>query len=133
MEQISDNKMNTKGIIIFIGFAILGIVFLFINLSKDNKVRQTAPKINYDTAINIYVNTVSFERNGFFINDIDYNSYGISSYSRIHLYESKNIVTLNKIKPPYHLYKKENNDTLNIDKKNIRYYLKLKEEINYAN
>ena len=118
------------GNIVFIAFVIFGIVFFVVSLNEDAKKFERAPKINYNVAIDLYVNTVSFERNGLYIDDIEYNAYGISGYSRVHSYNSKSVMTLDELQPQYHIYKKANNDTLHIEKGDVKYYLLANQENN---
>lgn len=60
--------------------------------------RNSAPMLSYRSAVNTSVHTISFERNGFYINDTMYNAGGISWYSRVH--DKNSTFTLNKIAPP---------------------------------
>lgn len=125
--------MKNKKIIlpIYIPLFLLGILYLYIMNNRDLHEREIAPKIRFETKLDdLYVTSISFERNDLYLNKILYNAGGISSYSRI---KAKNgSIELEDIKPPFILSKKVNNDTLRINKNNLNYYLLVTEEIKHA-
>jgi len=108
---------------------ILAILFVyFSNMYDENKLKNS-PKLNFENSLDIYVKEISFERNNLYLNDIQYQAYGISGYSKVRLLGTNKELTLKKIIPPFKMEKKAKNDTLKI-KKNGVYYLLVTEEIN---
>ncbi len=125
--------MKNKKLILltYIPLFLLGMLFLYIMNKGDLNEREIAPKIRFETKlIDLYVASISFERNGLYLNKVLYNAGGISSYSRVHF--KNGLIELQDIKPPYVLSKKVNNDTLRISKNDVNYYLLVTQEIEYS-
>lgn len=76
------------------------------------------------------VNSISFERNGLFMNGILYSAGGISGYSRF--INTRKLLCLEEIKPPFLMNKGANNNTLSLIKEDRKYYLTISEELKYA-
>lgn len=117
--------------VFYIPLFLLGIFYVYMMDKKQINDRETAPKIRFEVSLDeLYVTSISFERNDLYLNEVLYDAGGISSYSRVH---SKNgLIRLRDIAPPFTLTKKANNDTLQIIKQNKKMYLLVTEEIRYA-
>lgn len=110
---------------------VIGIIFVYsMNKNSRNKLIN-APKIRKKTAFNLNVKTISFERNGLYLNKKQYNSGGISWYSKFHLAGSDSIYTFDDIKPPFTLQKSNDSDTLKLLQNNRKLYLLISEELQY--
>lgn len=121
--------MKKKTLIKFnIVMAILIVPFLYFTNMYNEKKIQNSPKLNFENSLVIYVKKMSFERNGLYLNDIQYQAYGISGYSKVYLSGTNNKLTLKEITPPFKMEKEEKNDTLKI-KKDRNYYLLITQEI----
>jgi len=125
--------MKNKKLIlpIYIPLFFTGILYLYIINKRDLNEREIAPKIRFEIKLNdLYVTSISFERNGLYLNKVLYNAGGISSYSRVHFKNGS--IELQDIKPPFVLSKKTNIDTLWISKNDVNYYLLVTQEIEYS-
>jgi hypothetical protein len=89
---------------------VLGLIICVVEF-ETKKIKHT-PLISYKTPLNTEVQTISFERNSLNINDMMYSAGGISWYSEY----KDSVSTLDQVKPPFRLFKFENNDTLQIIK-----------------
>jgi len=116
---------------IYIPLFLLGILYFYVMNKRDLNKREIAPKIKFETKLNdLYVTSISFDRNGLYLNNVLYNAGGISGYSIVHF--KNGLIKLRDIKPPYVLSKKVNNDTLRISKNDVNYYLLVTQEIEYS-
>lgn len=123
--------MNKKLIYIFsAAFAICLLKALFLIIENKNDNKKDLPRIDYSSSLIVDVKTISFERNGLFINNEEYDAEGISSYSRV--YGNNFVSNLNEIKLPFTLRKKEFNDTLTLVKGKVLFFLLVKEEQAWA-
>ncbi|QYJ68278.1 hypothetical protein [Flavobacterium litorale] len=109
---------------------IIGLVFVILMNKKNREDLVHAPKIRKEFGLkNINVKKISFERNGLFLNNKQYNSGGISWYSEFHFRDS--IVLFEDISTPFTLKKRKNNDTLKLIKDDIEFYLLISKELRY--
>jgi len=107
----------------------IGLYFGYSMLKREKENLRNAPKLNFESSIDIEVKDISFERNGLFLNKIEYNASGISAYSEFHGNDS--VIDFKTFKAPFRLRKKSNNDTLSIIKNGKEMYLLVTEEIKY--
>jgi|GEM_PF-4325218 len=122
-------KKNKIIVIVYLILFPIGLYFGYSMLKKEKEKFKNAPKLNFESSIDIEVKDISFERNGLFLNKIEYNSSGISGYSEF--YGNDTIIDFYAFKPPFHLRKKSYNDTLKIIKNEKEMYLLVTEEIKY--
>lgn len=122
-------KKNKAIWIIYSIVICIGIYLLYTILEREKESYKNAPKINYSSEVNLEVKTISFERNGLFLNEEEYNANGISGYSRFKYLNT--FTELNAITPPFTLMKEKNNDTLKVYKEDNEFYLLVREEIEY--
>ena len=108
-----------------------GTCYIYITDKAETEKYKTAPKIRMEHRLNsLLVNEISFERNGLYLNNIQYNADGISGYSKLHSNDS--IFRFSRIKPPFVLRKKENNDSLELIKDNRSYFMNVSFEQEWA-
>ena len=121
-----DKKKRT--LILLPPIFIIGIAFVYTMNKREREKLANAPKINFENELkDIEVYSTSFERNGLFLNKKQYNGHGISWYSKV-IYNNDTL-SLGDIKPPFHISKKSNNDTLKITKGEKELYLLVSNEI----
>ncbi|RZL44656.1 MAG: hypothetical protein EOO93_27695 [Pedobacter sp.] len=122
---------NRKLIFLYVSLVPLSVLFIYIVNRMQYNERENAPIIRFEESLgDVYVKTISFERNGLYLNNILYNAGGISGYSR--LIDKNRIVLLEDIQPPFILRKKDNNDTLELVKGDQRLFLNVTNEIKWA-
>lgn len=122
--------MQKKDQIIFLSIIfIVGIIFSFIMIKNNRNELINASKIRKESAINIDVKSISFERNGLYLNRTQYNSGGISWYSKF--YSNDTVYSFEDIHPPFILQKSGGSDSLNIFKNNEKLYLLISKELRF--
>lgn len=116
-------RVNIKYQILYLIFiAVIGILFFYQVNKRQREKFEKAPKINKELRLeDLSVKKISFERNGLYLNGNQYNSGGISWYSKVH--DQDTTFVLGDIEPPFLLRKRENSDTLRIINDKTEYYL----------
>jgi len=111
---------------------VVGVLFLYQSHISRIAARTNAPKISFKQGFKErHITSISFERNGLFLNDSLFNAGGISGYSRVH-YKGK-VFRLKDFNPPFVIRsKKPNNDTLKFLKEGKVLSLLIDEEIRYS-
>jgi len=95
--------------------------FYFIQKKKEED-RKNAPYIDFKSELKILVNRISFERNELYLNEKYYNANRITDYTDVY-YNKSDSIKLDKIRPPFLMQKKANNDTLFIIKDKKYYHI----------
>lgn len=123
------SHMKLKHQIIFLSIvAIAGLSFVYYINEKSREEFLNAPKIRKEHKLeDLQVNRIKFDRGGLYLNGKEYNSGGISGYSKVHFEDS--IISLDEVEPPFIMRKKENNDTLEFIKEDRKLYLLVSEEL----
>lgn len=100
---------------------MLVLFALIIQACNFSDKKENTQYLNRHRPLKTRVIDISFQRNGLYLNGVEFYSGGISGYTKFHVGDS--LVSLDRIKPPFMLIKKEDNDTLTIIKGNQKFVL----------